>query len=95
MSALVAGHFIRGKMAGMKQFSIRDLGWLTLMVAVLLVWWIDHRNLMNRNRFTVETVTTPGGEPTVLRDNATGEILIKKNDTWLVGRMVEPIHEGK
>jgi hypothetical protein len=27
----------------MKRFSIRDLLWLTLVVAILLAWWWEHR----------------------------------------------------
>jgi hypothetical protein len=27
------------------RFSIRDLLWLTALVAVLTAWWIDHRRL--------------------------------------------------
>jgi hypothetical protein len=27
------------------QFSIRDLFWLTALVAVLFAWWLDHRRL--------------------------------------------------
>jgi len=27
------------------RFSIRDLLWLTLVVAVLLAWWVDHRRI--------------------------------------------------
>jgi hypothetical protein len=53
----------------MKRFSTRDLIWLTLVVAILLVWWKDHRNLATRNRFTVETVRRSDGEPILLRDN--------------------------
>lgn len=53
----------------MKRFSIRDLIWLTLVVALLLVWWKDHQNLATRNRFTVETVRRSDGEPILLRDN--------------------------
>ena len=35
-------------MARMKlQFSIRDWAWLTLVVAILLLWWLDHRYLSN------------------------------------------------
>ena len=34
-------------MPGMKfRFSIRDLLWLTLVVAILVSWWLDHRHLM-------------------------------------------------
>jgi hypothetical protein len=31
------------------RFSIRDLGWLTLLAAVLIAWWLDHRELTKQN----------------------------------------------
>ena len=68
----------------MKQFSIRDLLWLTLVVAILLVWWIDHRNLETRNRFTVRTVGADG-EPSVLLDNQQpGVALFLEDGVWKV-----------
>jgi hypothetical protein len=27
------------------RFSIRDLLWLTLLVAVIVAWWLDHRSI--------------------------------------------------
>ena len=69
----------------MKQFSIRDLCWLTLVVAILLVWWLDRRNLAFRNRFTVETIRASDGEPIVLRDNQQSDvILIRDGEGWKV-----------
>jgi hypothetical protein len=42
---LEAGGLV-GYDAGMKlQFSIRDLLWLTVLCAVLVAWWLDHREL--------------------------------------------------
>ena len=32
----------------MKQFRIRDLLWLMLLVAVCLTWWLDRQRLSNR-----------------------------------------------
>ena len=39
-----------GYTGGMKvpQFSTRDLLWLTLVVAALMGWWADHRQMENR-----------------------------------------------
>jgi hypothetical protein len=51
------------------RFSVRDLSWLMLIVAILLVWWMDHRRLAVKNRFTVETIRLSDGEPIFLRDN--------------------------
>ena len=37
---------LRGRMVGMKrQFSLRDLLWLTALVAVAIGWWMDHAEL--------------------------------------------------
>lgn len=66
----------------MKRFSVRDLFWLTLLAAVLLVWWIDHQILVAGNRFTVWTVDRPNGNPTVLLDNVTGNHLYRDGDVW-------------
>jgi hypothetical protein len=66
------------------RFSIRDLLWLTALVAVLLAWWIDHRKVASRNRFTVETIQRDG-EPIVLRDNVTGDVLVKRGYIWKTG----------
>jgi hypothetical protein len=54
------------------------------VLAVLLTWWIDHQHLASRNRFTIETVQVPENEPTVLRDNKTGQVLLKMGDVWQV-----------
>jgi hypothetical protein len=29
-------------------FTIRDLFWLTLVAAVLLAWWADHRSMQSQ-----------------------------------------------
>jgi hypothetical protein len=42
---LMAGFFMRGRIAGMKQFSIRDLLFLVVIVALALGWWLDHSKL--------------------------------------------------
>ena len=36
------------------RFSIRDLLWLTALVAVLVAWWLDHQWMLSRDR-VVET----------------------------------------
>jgi hypothetical protein len=33
------------------RFATRDLIWLTLVVALLLAWYLDHRSVASRNRF--------------------------------------------
>jgi hypothetical protein len=66
------------------RFSIRGVAWLTLVVAILLAWILDHRHMANRNRFTVETVQATDGEPILLRDNQSNQVLIKEGDIWKV-----------
>jgi hypothetical protein len=69
----------------MKRFSIRDLLWLTLVVVLLLVWWIDHRYLEARSRFTVQTIRTSDGEPTVLIDNENPDVCyVRDAEGWKV-----------
>ena len=36
------------------RFSIRDLFWLTLVVALAVGWWLDHRKLSNETLNVVE-----------------------------------------
>jgi hypothetical protein len=68
------------------RFSMRDLGWLALVVALLLGWMIDHLRLAPRYRFTVESVLS-NGEPAVLKDNETGQILVKRDGfNWRPGK---------
>jgi hypothetical protein len=40
------------------KFSIRDVLWLTAMVAGAVAWWLDHRNLAERQRMT-ESILIP------------------------------------
>ncbi len=62
---LVAGFFMRGRMSGMKQFSIRDLLFLVLIVALALGWWMDRRpiparfqmHVADKHAFVVDTAT--------------------------------------
>lgn len=61
----------------MKQFSIRDLGWLTLLVAVLLMWWIDHRRNYRPYYFT----TTSTGD-LLLHDDVKRETLAVEGVSW-------------
>jgi hypothetical protein len=37
------------------RFTIRDVLWLTILVAVLVAWWIDH----SRQRETIERLSGP------------------------------------
>jgi hypothetical protein len=35
------------------RFSVRDLIWLTLLAAVLVAWWLDHRELTKQHIATL------------------------------------------
>jgi hypothetical protein len=65
-------------------FSIRDLLWLTVVVALAVGWWLDRTHLVSLNRYTV--TKSENGSPTVIKDNVTGEFLVHKfGDTWVGG----------
>ena len=35
------------------RFSIRDLLWLTVLMAVLIAWWLDHRELTTQKMYKI------------------------------------------
>jgi hypothetical protein len=53
----------------MKQFSIRDLLFIIVIVALLLGWWLDRRPIPAR----YQMVANPNGTTFVL-DTATGQV---------------------
>jgi hypothetical protein len=53
----------------MKQFSIRDLLFLVVIVALALGWWLDRRPVAAR--FQIEAA---GNGPVYVLDTATGEV---------------------
>jgi hypothetical protein len=61
------------------RFTIRDLLWLTLVVALALGWWVDRRSYSVPPRFQLSDVTTTSGTRTYPTDNQTGERWIKVN----------------
>jgi hypothetical protein len=62
-------------------FSVRDLLWLTLAVAIIAGWLLDHRRLTQGNdRYSFIEYTT--GEHVIL-DHATDRAWIKKGDNWV------------
>jgi hypothetical protein len=70
------------------RFTIHDLLWLAALVALAVGWWIDHwNNTYYRNRYTLETVSATG-EPQLIRDNITREVLSKDGDLWKVGHEI-------
>ena len=61
-------------MRGMRlRFTIRDLLWLVLLMAVALGWWLDHRSLVSRPAKVV-VIEKPIAIPQVIphRDEAKG-----------------------
>ena len=65
------------------RFSLRDLAWAAVVFALIHGWLYDRTVLTRLNRFTVKTYRQ--GEPVVLRDTATGHVLIKREgDIWWV-----------
>jgi hypothetical protein len=44
----VAGFFMRGRVGGMKRFSLSNALLLTAIIALALGWWLDHRRLAIR-----------------------------------------------
>lgn len=59
------------------RFTIRDLLWLTLVVATTVGWWVDRRSYSVPPRFQLSDVSSPSGVRTYLTDNQTGERWIK------------------
>ena len=67
----------------MKRFAIRDLLWLTVVIAILLVWWMDHRNFATSNPFIVDTIRASDGEPIQLLDKEQpGVIYVRDAEGW-------------
>jgi hypothetical protein len=57
-----------GRMVGMKQFSLRDLLFLIVIVALALGWWLDRRPIPAR--FQMESTSTRA----YVLDTATGQV---------------------
>ena len=67
------------------RFAIRDLLWLTLVVALAIGWWFDHTRRATP-RYEVRHVTgAPAGSFTILQDNETGQSWVKQGDSWVNG----------
>ena len=53
------------------RFSIHDLLWLTLVVAILVAWWLDHKP----QRYEIDDFIAPNPpSDKVLVDHSTGKI---------------------
>ena len=59
---------MRGTMGGMKQFSIRDVLFLMVIVALALGWWLDRRPVSQRFQITASD------NRVFLVDTATGQV---------------------
>jgi hypothetical protein len=59
---------MRGRMGGMKQFSIRDLLFIVAIVALALGWWLNRHPTSSRFELRVS-----GGRAFVL-DKSTGQV---------------------
>ena len=58
------------------RFSIRDLLWLTLVVALVLGWWLEHRMWVSRDYFFLQTYSTKTTDP---------KLVLKVLQTMLAG----------
>lgn len=56
----------------MKQFSIRDLLFVIMIVALVLGWWLDRRPIPAR--FQMQTVSGANGTNAYVLDTATGQV---------------------
>ncbi len=61
------------------RFSIRDLLWLTLVVAILVAWWVSYKP----QRYEVVDVSAAPNRLFLLKDHETGEI-------WPMGPPIQP-----
>jgi hypothetical protein len=62
------GLLMRGRMGRMKQFSLRDLLFLCVIIALILGWWLDRRPVPARFQIQVAT------DHAYILDTATGEM---------------------
>jgi hypothetical protein len=74
----MAGFFMRGRMGGMKQFSLRDLLFLVVIVALALGWWLDRRPIPAR----FQMVSSPNGTTYIL-DTGTGQAWYNNQSEFL------------
>jgi hypothetical protein len=55
------------------RFTIRDLFWLTALVAMALAWWVDHRELSRPPAYTVRVTDVDF----IIQDTKTGSALYR------------------
>ena len=59
---VVAGLAVSGVVALASHFSIRDVLFLTTVIALSIGWWLDHRRLANQNSRDAKTIKTQESE---------------------------------
>ena len=62
------------------RFTIRDLLWLTLVVAMSVGWWLDHRR---RNEFLSRYVITGDSKHVFIGDYSEGKFWCRDGDSWV------------
>ena len=62
------------------RFIIRDLLWLTLVVAMAVGWWVSYRSYSAPPRFQVSFEDTDEDKDMYLTDRQTGEVWVKIHD---------------
>jgi hypothetical protein len=68
---------MHGRIGGMKQFSIRDLLFLVVVVALALGWWLDRRPTTGRFQ------GFGGGNNAYVVDTATGKVWNQAESAFL------------
>jgi hypothetical protein len=64
------------------RFSIRDLLWLFLVVAILFGWWFDRQFVMGRiGRYHIQPGTQPGIADSIY-DTTSGEMWVRVDSRW-------------
>ena len=64
------------------RFTIRDLLWLTLMVAILAAWWVDHHRRPHFEGYRSAGHDGLAGMG-ILTDNETGESWHLRGNDWI------------
>jgi hypothetical protein len=65
------------------RFTIRDLLWLTLMVAMAVGWWLD-RGSFARDRDILKSILTVTGEPEQVKFRL-NQLRVQYNDSQSAG----------
>jgi hypothetical protein len=74
---------------GLKRFSIRDLFWLTAIVAILTAWWAPHRPIPLPSQFQIVQLHKTRHEVLVYNTRA------KQYYVWQITQVGEPLSEAE